>query len=374
MEAAVTLHHSGRLADAVSAVEREIAAIWTSEPGAPPKTRASTANLVIVAGGSHIEAARTLAESLATAEVARTLVVSVDPKLPPWGVDAAVSARCRVDGHGEVCSERIDLTVGASVMSRAASLISALCVTEVPTSILAIFPAPSALLSSLVRLGDQLVIDTDESSIESSLLLTNESRSRVHDLAWARLLPWRHHIARCFDDLRTRCSVMSIRRVVIRTTPPEGGGVSAPARWVLGWLGSRLGWRFTSATSAVDALNRPVAIDIEWRRAPLHAGSLLDVELVADATDIPLQLSLSRGIAASTQPGDHWSLQVIREGEEIGVEDKTFRIQPLSTATLVDRAIHDATPDSVLRQTLARAASFPPSSKRALVDDQPQSG
>ncbi|MFO0661143.1 MAG: glucose-6-phosphate dehydrogenase assembly protein OpcA [Polyangiaceae bacterium] len=369
----MTLHHSGRLADAVSAIEREIASMWAPEPGAPPKTRASTANLIVVSGSTHIELARTLAETLATAEVARTMVVSVDAKIPPWAVEASVSARCRVDGAGEICSERIDLTLGASVMSRAASVISSLCVTEVPTSVLAIFPTPTALLSSLLKLGDHLVVDSDATSIELSSELAQESRARLHDLAWERLLPWRNHLATCFDDLRARRSVTAIRKLTLRTTPTEGGQTSPSVRWLLGWLSSRLGWRFTSPTSAIDALNLPVKIELEWRRAELPPGELIEVELEADATDIPLRLSLIREPSSDSSP-DRWLMHSTREGEEIGVEDRRFRVQRLATTALVDRAVHDPSSDAVLRSALQRAVSYPPATKRTQLDDQSQPG
>ena len=115
-------HESGKISDALASIERELSAIWAPDPGAPPKARVCTANVVVVTSPTHREQARHLIDALRAADVARTFLLGVDPRLPPWGIDTEVSARCQRDGEQLLCSERIELTLGSATVVRASGV------------------------------------------------------------------------------------------------------------------------------------------------------------------------------------------------------------------------------------------------------------
>lgn len=352
-------HHStGSLSKAVAAIEAELAAIWAPVEGGLPKTRASMANLIFVAAPAHVTKVRELIDKLPTAEVARTLLVSVDPRIEPWAVTADVDARCRADHQGEVCSERIELSLGALVMGRAASVLASLCVAEVPTILVLTAPAPEALINPLLSLAERVVIDSDELGLARSIGVTNQTKVPITDLAWERLYTWRNHLARPFDDPALRPGVTAIRKLRIVTTPPDGGGVSEDARRILAWFGSLLGWRITHENRAIDRLNQPVSIELDWHRGPVAAGALLSVEVHALLGDAPVLVTVERD--QKNVNDTSWMLHTTREAEGWGIEERHSRVQPMSAAMLLERSLFDVNSDRAVRLSLAAAANYPP--------------
>ena len=200
MEKAVTAHESGKVSEAIAAVERQLAGLWAPEHGAAPKSRACTANVVLLAAAHEVRAAETLATSIATADLARTFVVHVDPKMAPWGIEASVSAHCQKGEAGVVCAERIDLVLGAMTYARAASIVAALAVSEVPTVLVVVSAAPPLLVAALAETAQRVIVDGDALGLDATAAILRDTRACFVDLAWQRLHPWRNQLARCFDE------------------------------------------------------------------------------------------------------------------------------------------------------------------------------
>jgi glucose-6-phosphate dehydrogenase assembly protein OpcA len=350
----LTSHESGKLSEALSHVEHELAAIWAPDEGGPPKARVCTANLVVVASGSRRAGAVALVDQLQTADVARTFLVSLDPKLPPWAMSTEVSARCQKDGEGLLCSERIDLSLGAATVPRAASVVSSLCVAEVPTVVLLLEAAPAILTAALIRDAARLVVDSDIIGLDAVTALARGTHAHIVDLAWERLLPIRNQIAACFDDERLRPAVTAIRKLTITTTTTEGGAPAPHARLLVGWMASRLGWRLVSETSAFDPLHGAIELELAWvLRGEHRPGALVSVELEALLGDASVHLAISCDPASGT-------LHVVRSAEGVGVETSTLTGAPQPASELVDRAVAEPLRDAATRQALFAAAGYPP--------------
>lgn len=341
---------SGKVSDALAHVERELAALWAPDEGAP-KARVCMANLVVLATGRGRDRTVALLDQLESADTARTFLLSVDPMLPPWAIEASVSARCQRDGDRLLCSERIDLTLGAGAFGRASSLITSLAMPEVPTTLVLLEPAPPMLVSSLIRDASRLVIDSEALTLEAASNLADATAAHLIDLAWLRLHPWRNQLAVAFDDPRLRPAVTAIRRLDLATTSTPGAQISPHARLLVGWLASRLGWRLLPG-SAVDPLHHAIHIDLSWRLVPdAQPGQLVSVEIAALLGDAHVQIDVAR------EPHGH-TLQTVRTAEGLGAFVENTTLEAPTTAQLVDRAIADVTPDAVLRQALRAAASF----------------
>jgi hypothetical protein len=343
----VTTSESGRVSEAIAAVERQIAGLWAPEHGASPKSRACTANVVFATAAHDVRDAVHLATSLTTADLARTFVVHLDPKLPPWGIEASVSAHCQKGEAGVVCAERIDLALGTMTYARAASIIDALAVSEVPTVLVVASAAPTMLVSTLTRAASRVIVDADALGLAQTHALAGETEAHFVDLAWQRLYPWRNQIARCFDDPAVRPAVSAIRSVQI-TAAGEGSG----GRRLLGWLAARLGWRFTSPTEAVDPRHGRIAIDFHTRECDAPAWAVLGVEITA---------SLADGDAAFTllRHGDPPRIDTTWHAQGAGHGTRSAPIVQRSLADHVDRAIADAGCDDVLRASLDAAYAYP---------------
>lgn len=342
-------HETGKLSDALAHIERELSALWSPPTdGSPPKARVCMANLVVLTSAARREEIVALLDTLEACDVARTFLVSLDPKMPPWGVDGDISARCHRDGDRLLCAERIDLALGAATLARAPSFIAALCMPEVPTLLLLLEPAPQGLVSALVRDVGRVIVDSEALGLGPAAALARATPAHFTDLAWLRLYPWRNHLASAFDDLRWRPAVTAIRRVQITTA---GVDPSPEARLLLGWLASRLGWKVIGPGRAVDALNVHVEIELCYRSAPyLPGGSLIDVELTAHLGDAHVLLSVERS---------ERGLQVVYSAEGLGSRVLSTNLETPGLASLVDRAFASTPPDLAARQALETAASLP---------------
>ncbi|MCU0681910.1 MAG: glucose-6-phosphate dehydrogenase assembly protein OpcA [Polyangiaceae bacterium] len=343
----------GSVGAALAEVEKQLAALWAPEPGAPPKTRVSTANLVVLAASARRDATVALLDQMTSPEVARTLLVSVDPRLPAETLQAEVNARCRRGEGGLLCAERIDLTLGQALVGRAASILSALCVAEVPTVIVALDPVAPELVASLARLGDRLIVDSRALGPERVYRMTSELPCRAVDLAWERLAPWRRQLAACFDDEPFRSALGSVERVTAAFTTVDEASTPLSTRLMLGWLASRLNWTIASPDRALDAKGRPVALEFgpEWG-SDLPPGSLVSFTLESPSGPAPFSARVRQGGPPA---------ELVIERSAAG-RDEPPRRSPLLSAPLhdlLDHAIDDPWPDDAWRQALGIAVRMP---------------
>jgi glucose-6-phosphate dehydrogenase assembly protein OpcA len=340
---------SGKMSEALTHLERSLSAIWAPEEGALPKARVCMGNVVLLTGTAGRDRAVELLDTLRASDTSRTFLVTIDPKLPLWALDADVSARCQREGEQLLCSERIDLTLGAGAVGRASSVVTSLLMPEVPTTIVLLEPAPPMLVAALTRDASRLVLDSEAIGIETATGIARSTAAHLADLAWLRLYPWRNLIAGAFDDPRLRPAVSAIQRLAVVAT---GSHPLPPVtRMLVGWLASRLGWSLHDL-HASDAQHQRIHLDLTSRAdADCPPGRLLSVELSALLGEAHMLLDLAREPHGTT-------LQVVRSAEGLGaaVEHLTLPEHPLHL--LVDRALDDKTPDAALRQALQAAANL----------------
>ncbi|HEU4404759.1 MAG TPA: glucose-6-phosphate dehydrogenase assembly protein OpcA [Polyangiaceae bacterium] len=343
----------GSASAALAEVERQLSELWAPEPGAPPKTRVSTANLVVLTASARRDATVALLDQMAAPDVARTLLVSLDPRLPFGALKAEVNARCRRDGDGLLCAERVDLALGQGLAGRAASIVAALCVAEVPTVVAALDPVPPELIAAVAKLGDRLVVDSRALGPERVYRLSSELHSRAVDLAWERLEPWRRQLAACFDDEPFRSGLASVERVTATFTSVDEASTPLAPRLMLGWLASRLGWTIASPDHAVAAGGRPVRLELspDWN-SDLPPGSLVSFGLDSASGPAPFAARLRH-------EGSPPALVVERSaaGRDEPPARSPLRVEPLHD--LFDRAIETPAPDETWRQALGIAVRMP---------------
>jgi glucose-6-phosphate dehydrogenase assembly protein OpcA len=344
----VSKHETGKLSEALAHIEHELSALWAPPTdGSPPKARVCMANLVVIASARRRDEIVGVLDALEACDVARTFLISVDPKLPPWGLEGEISARCHRDGDRLLCAERIDLLLGAATLARAPSFVAALCMPEVPTLLLLLEPAPPNLVAALVREASRIIVDSEALGLPTADALARATTAHFTDLAWLRLYPWRNHLASAFDDPRWRAAVTAIRRVQITTA---GVDPSPEARLLLGWLASRLGWKIQGPGRAVDGLNEHVEIELCYRSAGyLPGGSLIEVEVTAQLGDAHVLLSIERS---------ERGLQVVHSAEGLGSRVLSTNLEVPSLAALVDRAFASTQPDRAAREALGAAATL----------------
>jgi glucose-6-phosphate dehydrogenase assembly protein OpcA len=164
------------------------------------------------------------------------------------GLNARIGAIChrRESGGGLVCSEQVVLDSDAASTSLIPSAIRSLLIGDLPTILLHFHPRLDLpWVEELRTMADLILVDSclAEAGRETDTwhFVEREGTRRVHDLAWARLMPWRAMLAEVFDEKEYLPALRTIRSVEIGFA---GSGDPPPPVWLLaGWLASRLGWK-----------------------------------------------------------------------------------------------------------------------------------
>ncbi len=241
-----------RAFDAVS-LESELRAMWKlARPDGPAKGgaiyRAALANLVVPVDPRHNSQLVPVLVEVTRKHPSRLFLIEPGSLPTSSGLRARVVALChlREGGGGLVCSEQIILQSEPASTSLIPSAVRSLLVGDLPMALLD-FQVESGLawMEELVDMADLVLEDSwmrerpeDESA--AWRLLGSDDATKIHDLAWARLTPWRELIAEVFDVTENAAALRTIREVRVEFS---GAGFPPSPVWLLlGWLASRLGW------------------------------------------------------------------------------------------------------------------------------------
>jgi glucose-6-phosphate dehydrogenase assembly protein OpcA len=293
---------TGAVSEAVAAVEAQLAEFWsaTTDDGGSTKARASTMNFVVASVPADVDSVRASTEELAETRAGRVFLMTVDGHRPPWELDSDVSAVCHKEGETVICYDRIELAFGAMAAARAPSVLSALSLSEVPTIVeIARGVAPS-LADGLARAADRVIVDSAHTSVVRIADIAHKTAAPLADRAFVRTFSWRELVARFFDEAPG--AERTIGRVEVERTTSDR---SDPAALVLGWLASRLGWRFESATRALDPDGMPIDVAVRGATTGLPAGEIAAIRFVAALDERPLFCACER---KGTDRVVHWTL------------------------------------------------------------------
>lgn len=343
---------SFEISDAVGRIETQLAELFTPGPGKPPRMRASTMNLLVLAEPSPELLARI--DALGATHPARALLLAMKEELPAHAVESDVQAICReYPGADLICSERVVLWLGARAAERTVSIVSALSLADLPTVVLAMPDAAESLpLDALVEGASRLIVDSRGTSLARIAALASEGAFYLADLGWIELYPWLDLTARAFDDPAWLPLLPGLERVVIRHAEKASGPTPADIRLYVGWLASRLGAVSTEA-GQVRLGERELSIELLPEPAsPRGAGSLLSVCLEGRIDDSERRVRIERlgedsGFACSKEGGPEPSRHL-------------FRLVARDEEWLLGRALDSTVPDRVLREAVRWAAGWRP--------------
>ena len=283
---------SGAVSEAVSRVEGQLSAFWsaTADENGPTKARAATMNFVVASVPSDVQALRGAIEDLSQTRAGRSFLMTIDGHKAPWELDSEVGAVCHKEGDTVVCYDRIELAFGAMAAARAPSVLSALALSEVPTILEVARGAPAVLADGLARRADRVIVDSAHTGVARIAEIAGKTSAPLADRAFVRTFSWREFTARFFDEAPG--AERAIGRVEIERTVE---GKNDPAALFLGWLASRLGWRFESAARAVDADGMPVDLVVRGAAgAGLPPGEIAAVRLITSVDQRPLFCACER--------------------------------------------------------------------------------
>ncbi len=217
-------------------LERELAELRdaSTEPGAPPRMRASVMTHIAWVPERWVEQATGTLAGLAERHPSRTILLLPSPDDPRDVLEGEVDFRCFVRGgqQREVCSEVISLRLCGRRAAAPASVVTPLLVSDLPVFLRWRGPLPfgAAELDQLVEVADRLIVDSREwpdAGVDLARLPELFDRIAVSDISWARTEPWRAAVADLWP------AVAEASALLVAGPEPE-------ALLLRSWLASRL--------------------------------------------------------------------------------------------------------------------------------------
>jgi glucose-6-phosphate dehydrogenase assembly protein OpcA len=314
----------------VSLPQADVGAIMTELARAKP--HAMTMNLVVWNADAEnrpwvLERAIALGEK----HPSRTIVLDAAPDAHGATVSAGGEA-------AEDQSARIEIAVGAMEPGDACEFARELIVPDIPTVLWWSSPALGAPFGCAVPLADATVVDSSSGDGDSATIselarfMVGHRGTVIRDLAWQRIHPWQDMVAHFFDDPHLLDELFTVQRLEIVS------GSDAEALYLGGWLASRLSWTATARDAFVDRNGDPI------RFVHTRAGRPRRVRSVALHTS-------TTTYAAERLESDDLVVRVWAEGA-FASDERLFALNWVDGASLVERAILDATSDDLYETAL----------------------
>jgi glucose-6-phosphate dehydrogenase assembly protein OpcA len=171
----------------------------------------------------------------------RLLLLAYEPRRSRIDARVAIESERRPAGELGLLHETVMLEIGDAHLDDLLTIADPLVVRDMPTLLWSPHGHPDAL-DALLPLAQAVLVDSvDEpvwrEAIERAAQLS--THAYVVDLAWLRSTPWRERIAAIFDPPARRRELGAITSVEVRHHPAS----TVSGMLLVGWLGSRLGWR-----------------------------------------------------------------------------------------------------------------------------------
>jgi glucose-6-phosphate dehydrogenase assembly protein OpcA len=359
-------------------IEKELREMWTApaQPGEAPKSRICTMNLVVAAGTRDLADRYTPVLDEVTSSIpSRAILVALDPESPVNALEGDASAVCSLgEGGTKLCSERVRLNASGSVCVRVGSTVDALLVPEIPTTLvwLGRVHVEDAVFLSMANQAHRVVLDTEYTSLASLLQLARWKREEpgrpaLADLAWTRLATWQELCARFFDEPRLRAHAMAITRITIRQASEKGARLGSEGALLLGWLGTRLGWKTVRMGGALR-FQRPdgKSVGVQLGAVPRPEGvapaALAGIVIEADAGGAKIVGSIDRDLASGSEmEGKSPDADVVLWKLEVAGQpaiEQRVRLRANRGARVLERTLHRPTSDPALTESVAFAEQF----------------
>jgi glucose-6-phosphate dehydrogenase assembly protein OpcA len=283
-------------------------AVWSGEGTAPDAIEAALRKLVKQRHGENggLAPARALnmiafVESRYSGEIAnrlagvgryhasRLVVLSYDPKRTRLDARAVVSTESEpAEGELGLLRESVTIEIGERHLDDLVTIVDPLVVTDLTTLLWSPHGHPEAV-DALLELAQTVLVDSlDEPSWRTAVGRACELRKRAYvvDLAWLRSTPWRERVAAAFDSPAMRAELGRIETVAVRHHPDS----TVAAMLLIGWLGSRLGWRVSPLKANEGVLTGTASVGDEPGVAGIVEGDEPAASIFASGQRIAIRL------------------------------------------------------------------------------------
>lgn len=289
-----------------------------------------------------LELADRTVDAIAEHHPMRVITVLAQPDSPA-AIEADLDLRCAVAGGGQVCAERVHLSVGGDPAFHLASIVTPLLVPDTPVYLWLVGapPVQQALSSDAVAICERLLLDSGaygDAPTTLAQLATelNESSDSIDvaDLAWLRMHDWRALLASCFDG-----EIAGLQRHLDSVSVESCGASPSAQAWLLvGWLGSRLGWE------------SPPSPDITAR-----ATAAVDEH---DITSVVLHATHAGREATITCHRERDTISAVIAVRDGPTLRRAVPFRPGDTVTMLTRLLEDAPSGRLWHDAVSRAAAY----------------
>jgi glucose-6-phosphate dehydrogenase assembly protein OpcA len=284
----------------VSKLEKELATMWQPAPNEDGTkaesgvTRVCVLNLIVYSSQREDQSEiDRLLDEVTEQTPSRAIILVVNREATDTKLEAYVSTRCQVGARGgkQVCGEQITIEASGPVIETVSTAIEPLLIPDVPVFLWwkDIPHYEDKLFNRLVGMANRVVIDSlvFDHPHEDLLRVAEIIQGRpqfmmVSDINWGRLTSWRTLLASFYDVPDYRPLLGQIDSVIVEYDPPDiaPDQIATQALLILGWVASRLGWRWSEETPRLEGQIKQCAlqtsgnrgISLEFRPAPDRAG------------------------------------------------------------------------------------------------------
>ncbi|MGE3171729.1 MAG: glucose-6-phosphate dehydrogenase assembly protein OpcA [Planctomycetota bacterium] len=290
---------------APTAIPKALRALWneccSGEQGSSV-SRALTQNLLVLGDAARERELRQVLDALAARLPCRAFLAL----LTPGGRELSATVHGAAREHGSIRDlvlEQIELRVPQAAFAQLPGVVRPLLVNDIPTHCYWASPWPDdpRRFDALAKLAEHTIVDSARFALPATELDALEARrragTRITDLTWLRLRPWRRALAEVLERTGYRSEVATA--VTIR----HGDDALAPAALLGRWLERRL-----EAEVALEPAGEPGpglrAVELHHGDATATATLVDDARVrtqieTAQACYLPFSVPASRGSEAS---------------------------------------------------------------------------
>lgn len=233
----------------IGRIDKELGRLW--EESGDTKTRASLINLAIYTESPESMAENTeLIAAIAGEHACRALLILAQPGAKEDSAKAWINAHCFPAGKGDrqICSEQITFQLEGEAAMALPNLVFSHLDSDLPLCVWWRAPFRQLEDERLWQWVDRLIYDSRDwqnpgeqfERVREITACDAGRRTTLCDLNWARLLSTRFALAQFFDNATAICLLEKIERVRLE----YGRGSRTSALLLLGWIASRLGWKY----------------------------------------------------------------------------------------------------------------------------------
>lgn len=369
---------SGASSGLIGRLEKELQQLWETPGDGTRIARVCTMNIEVVSPSTELlERYAPVIDEVTGSIPARAILAAIEPDSETNEITGAATGVASAENAAKICSERVTLACRGNAAAGAASAIEAFLLPELPTTLvwLGRVHETDPIFEDLANDANRIILDSEYTSVASVIQVASWARKQpnapqIADLAWTRIATWQEMLARFFDDAATRDLAMKVTKIRIVQASESGARLGPEAALLLGWVGTRLGWK-TARLAGAMRFKRPdggtITVELGSVARPEgvapHTLATVMVEAGDDAHAPALRGTIERELASGLAEREGTTVDadvvVWKLHREDGTDiEQRVRLRANKAAKWLERTLHRPAIDNAFTESVAFAESI----------------